>query len=44
MWGLLWGPLIHFEEIRHMSNQLATSSEFTEPEGYPPLALMILLS
>jgi hypothetical protein len=32
LWGLLWGPLIHFEEFRHISRQLPTSTEFTEPE------------
>src|SRR5216684_8745511 len=32
LWGLLWGPLIHLGESRHISNHLATTSELVEPE------------
>jgi hypothetical protein len=32
LWGLLWGPLIHLGESRHISNQLATTTELVEPE------------
>jgi hypothetical protein len=32
LWGLLWGPLIHLDATRHISNQLATTTESVEPE------------
>ena len=32
LWGLLWGPLIHLGATRHISNQLATTTESVEPE------------
>jgi hypothetical protein len=32
LWGLLWGPLIHLGESRHISNHLATTGEPVEPE------------
>ncbi len=32
LWGLLWGPLIHLGASRHISNQLATTTELVEPE------------
>ena len=32
LWGLLWGPLIHLGASRHISNQLATTTETVEPE------------
>ena len=32
LWGLLWGPLIHLGESRHISIQLATTAELIEPE------------
>src|SRR5712692_11750516 len=32
LWGLLWGPLIHLGASRHISNQLATTTELVERE------------
>ena len=32
LWGLLWGPLIHLGASRHISNQLATTTEPVEAE------------
>ena len=32
LWGLLWGPLIHLGTPRHISNQLATTTELVEPQ------------
>jgi hypothetical protein len=31
LWGLLWGPHIHLGESRHISNQLAPTTEPVEP-------------
>ena len=41
LWGFLWGPLIHLGASRHISIQVATTTELFEPEWVAEFPLSV---